>query len=58
MSKGRMTFNLQDSKQMEEFKKLFRRQYGPDKTNVTRVEEDEEHIAGVRHLRPAPGEDR
>lgn len=58
MSKGRTTFNLQDSKQMEEFKKLFRRQYGPDKTNVTGVEADEEHSSGVRHLRPAPGEDR
>lgn len=56
MSKGRTTFNLQDSKQMEEFKKLFRRQYGPDKTNVTGVEADEEHIVSVRHLRPAPGE--
>lgn len=58
MSKGRTTFNLQDSKQMEEFKKLFRRQYGGNQTDVNGVEADEEHSSGVRHLRPAPGEDR
>lgn len=56
MSKGRTTFNLQDSKQMEEFKKLFRRKYGPDKTNVTGVEADKKHRPSVRHMRPASGE--
>ena len=56
MSRGRLTFNLQDAEQMKELKKLIRRQYGPDKTNVDGVEADEEHSSSVRHLRPAPGE--
>lgn len=56
MSKGRITFNLQDAEQMEQFKKFIRRQYGRNQTNASGVEADEEHITSVRHLRPAPGE--
>ena len=56
MSRGRLTFNLQDAEQMKQFKKLIRRQYGGNQTDASGVEADEEHIASVRHLRPTPGE--
>lgn len=52
MSKGRRTFNLQDKEQMEEFNRLFRRDYGrKDK----RVGKDEEHISSDGNMRDASG---
>lgn len=55
MSRGRKTFNLQSTADMEEFKKLIRRQYGY-KEDATGVETNKKHRPSVRHLRPASGE--
>ena len=56
MSKGRLTFNLQSSEQMEEFRKLLGGKYvRRTKANDRRVATDEEHPSGSPDMREASG---
>lgn len=57
MSRGRLTFNLQSTEQMEELRKLLGGKYVKrTKGNAEGVEADEEHRTSVRHLRPSSGD--
>ena len=57
MSKGRKTFNLQSSSDMEELRKILGGNYvRRNKKDAKGVEADAEHSTSVRHLRPATGE--
>lgn len=59
MSKGRLTFNLQSSEQMEEFRKLLGGKYvRGNKADGRRVEEDEEHPSGGSDMRETSGDAR
>lgn len=51
MSRGRLTFNLQDKEQMQQYRLLLGGQYVGRKSK--RVEEDEEHSTSDGDLRDA-----
>lgn len=56
MSNGRLTFNLQSSEQMEEFRELLGGKYvRRTKTNDRRVAENEEHPSGSPDMRETSG---
>ena len=57
MSNGRLTFNLQSSEQMEEFRKLLGGKYvRRTKTNDRRVAANEEYPSGGSDMREASGD--
>lgn len=49
MSEGRRTFNLQNKEQMEEFNRLFRRDYAGRKSDG--MEENKKHSSSDRDMR-------
>lgn len=56
MSRGRLTFNLQDPEQMEKLREMLGGKYvRRSRTNGKRVATDEEHPSGSPDMREASG---